>query len=257
MIINNLLTANKYYFTPYFTSNTGDYKAENGNNIGTFTNMFRSDLDWEIFTDFFVKHFENKDKVNLIQFAASDGSEAYTQIMTLLENHTNTDKFFPIKAYDINPDICAAAKSGLINISNSDVTKIYSRDIEFDDYFEDTNQNLYIPNDSLKLTLTNNGKKYTETYKASETLTSRVKFQQADMFDVLYDHKDDSNTIILCRNVLDYLTDREIDYFTTLAACRLNKGSLFVIGEIDSPRIDEVLVSNGFKKVMPYVFIKT
>lgn len=248
--------ANIHYYAPNFTSNTGEYKADNGNSVGTFTNMFRSDLEWEGFTDFFVKNFANKDKVNIIQLASSDGSEAYTQIITLLENHTNTDKFFPIKAYDINPDICAAAKSGLINLTFRDMIKIYTRNIEFDNYFENTNHNIFIQNDSLKTADKNDKQNQADTYKVSKTLTNRVKFRQADMFDVLYDHNDKSNTVVLCRNVLDYLTDREIDHFTTLAACRLNKGSLFVIGEIDSPRVDEFLLSKGFERIMSHVFIK-
>lgn len=251
MLINNTFYPNYSYRTS-FGSNTGGYRTEDGNRIETFTNMFRSDLDWENFTDYFVEHFKDKDKVNVIQFAASDGSEAYTQIMTLLENHEDTDKFFPIKAYDINPEICDNAKSGLINISNSDVVKIISRDINFDKYFKDTDKSLYIKDDSLK----NETRNHADTYKAKDILTDKVKFQRADMFDVMYDHKDDSNSIILCRNVIDYLSDREADHFTTLAASRLKKGSLFAIGEIDSPHVDELLESKGFKKVMPYVFEK-
>ena len=49
----------------YFTSNNGYYKSENGNPIGTVTQMFRPDLDWNRFTDFMVKHFKNKDKVQI------------------------------------------------------------------------------------------------------------------------------------------------------------------------------------------------
>ena len=74
------------------------------------------------------------------------------------------------------------------------------------------------------------------------------------MKDVLSGHKDNSNTIIMCRNMLCYLSDTEIDNYITLAAYKLNKGSLFVIGETDTGRVEKYLNSNGFKKIMPNVY---
>lgn len=235
-----------------FTSNTGYYKSVNGNGMGTSTCMFRNDLDWEGFTDYLTNHFKDKKNVNFLQFAASDGSEAYTQIISLLEHPDDTEKFFPIKAYDINSDMCEIAKSGLINLDRFDRTKIYLKEIDFDKYFGKSNENVYIENDSLKTGSYNT----VDTYKVKGTLKNRVNFQRADMFDVMSEHRDDSNSVVLCRNVLNYFSDREAENFTLRAASRLKKGSVFVIGEIDHPRIDKMLLTNGFKEVMPCVFEK-
>ncbi len=246
----------KISFCPYiqFCSNTRVYKAEDGNPVGTYTRLFRADLDWEKFTDFMVKHFKDKENVQFIQFASSDGSEAYTQIISLLEKHNNTDKFFPIKAYDIDEEICNASKSGLLNLNITDKSKFDEHGIDFKKYFQKSDKELNIDGDTLKDT--DLQIKPSKTFKVSKTLTDRVKFQNADMFDILRKHKDNSNTVIMCRNVLFFLSDREIDHFTTLAACKLKKGSLFITGEHDT-KINEILETKGFIRVMPNVYMQS
>ncbi len=234
----------------YFTSNNGYYKSENGNPIGTVTQMFRPDLDWNRFTDFMVKHFKNKDKVQILQFAASDGSEAYTQIITLLENFKgqNIDKFFPIEAYDIDKNMCDVANSGLLNMNFIDLKKFNDNNIDVDKYFEFySDKNINILNDTSE---------HFQTYKALPILTENVNFHQGDMFDVSKKHTDDSNTVVLCRNILDYLTDREVENFMMYNSFNLKKGSLFVTGEIDEHRVESIIMRNGFVKVLPHVFMK-
>lgn len=244
MIIN-------YSQTPlYFSSNNGYYRAENGNNIGTFTKMFRADLDWERFTDYFVKHFRDKDNVQILQFASSDGSEAYSQIITLLENYQdkNINKFLPIEAYDIDTNVYNIAKSGMINISDNEKLKFMVRDIEFDKYFKKlSDKKIKIENDTLENSV---------TYEVSPLLRSKVNFHQGDMFDAIQKYKDNSNTILLCRNILSYFTDREIDKFLTTVSYKLKSGSLFVIGEIDNSRVDSEIQRYGFERVLPYVYRK-
>lgn len=230
-----------------FQSNTGYYKAENGNTVETYTKMFRTDLDWERFTDYMVKHFRDKEDVQFIQFGSSDGSEAYTQIITLLENYKDVDKFFPIKAFDINKEICDVAKSRIVNVNNIDKKKFEERRINLEKYFTKTNDNLQIQNDKL-----NNP----ESYKVKNILANKVIFKNEDMMNILNQHEDNSNTVIMCRNILLYFSDREVDRFANLAGCNLQKGSLVVIGDYDNPRADEALQIRGFTKVMHNVYRK-
>lgn len=234
----------------YFSSNNGFYRAENGNGIGTQTKMFRADLDWNQFTDFMVKHFKDKDKVQILQFASSDGSEAYTQIITLLENYNdkNIDKFFSIEAYDIDKNMYEAANSGLLNMDDKDLRRFKNRSIDFNKYFE-------LKSDK-EIDILNNTLENSQTYNASPVLTDKVNFHHGDMFDVMKNHKDNSNTVVLCRNILNYFTDREVDRFMSFAACNLKNGSLFVTGEIDEGRVDEIIQRRGFIKVMPKVYMK-
>lgn len=245
----------KISFNPnvQFCSNTRVYKADDGNPVGTYTRLFRTDLDWDRFTDFMVKHFKDKENVQFIQFASSDGSESYTQIISLLENHDNTAKFFPIEAYDIDKEICDASKSGLLNINITDRTRCEQHGIDFEIYFKKSDSELNIDGDTLKNT--DIQIKPSQTFKVSKTLTDRVNFHNADMFDVLREHEDSSNTVLMCRNVLLFLSDRQIDYFTTLAAYKLKKGSLFITGEHDQ-KTNLLLEIKGFIRVMPNVYVK-
>jgi chemotaxis methyl-accepting protein methylase len=238
----------------YFGSNSGAYRTQDGNLFGTYTNMFRPDLNWERFSDFVVKHFKNKDNVEVVQFGSSDGSEAYTLIMSLMQKNKDVDKFFPIEAYDINKDIYNVAQSGFININKVDKLKLAYRKLDFKKYFEETNVKISIPNDTPAEYNGENGNT-AKTYKVSKTLKDRVNFHNKDMFEVLRNMDKSSDTVVLCRNVLDYLSNREIDEFTTTAACHLKKGSLFVIGEIDEGKVANSLESKGFIKVMQNVYM--
>lgn len=242
------------YVQPQFCSNTRVYRAEDGNPVGTYTRLFRTDFDWDRSTDFMVKHFKDKENVQFIQFASSDGSEAYTQIISLLENYDNVDKFFPIQAYDIDTEICNAAKSGLLNINVLDKKRVEKHGINFNKYFKLSDKELNIDADTLKDACLHI--KPSKTFKVSQSLTDRVKFQNADMFNILKKHEDNSNTVIMCRNVLFFFSDREIDQFTTLAACKLKKGSLFITGEYDQ-KINESLETKGFIRVMPNVYMQS
>lgn len=98
-----------------FGTTARDYTNKNGEYIGTNSWLFRDDIDWKQLTEYEKSHFKDKSKVNVIQFASSDGSEAYTKIISILENNPskNDDKFFPIKAFDIDDEVVKAAKSGL------------------------------------------------------------------------------------------------------------------------------------------------
>ena len=75
------------------------------------------------------------------------------------------------------------------------------------------------------------------------------------MFDILKEHKDNSNTVIMCRNVLFFFSDRQIDQFTTLAAYKLKKGSLFITGEHDQ-KVNLFLELKDFIRVLPNVYMK-
>lgn len=242
------------HIQPRFCSNTRVYKSDDGNPIGTYTRLFRSDLDWERFTDFMVKHFKDNDEVQFIQFASSDGSEAYTQIISLLENHNNIDKFFPIKAYDIDEEIYNASKSGLLNINMVDKSKFERFGINFEKYFKQSDKKLNINGDTLKDPKLQ--RKPSQTFKVSKTLTDRANFNNANMFDILREHDDNSNTVIMCRNVLFFLSDREIDHFTNLLAYKLKKGSLFITGEYDE-KINKIIETKGFIKIMPNVYMQS
>ena len=77
-----------------------------------------------------TKHFKDNENVQLVQFGASDGSEAYTMIISLLKKGEEAYKFFPIKAYDIDKDIFKASCSGLLNLNRNDISAMSDEDFK-------------------------------------------------------------------------------------------------------------------------------
>ena len=234
-----------------FQSTGRRYKNSSGENFGCFTTLFRSDLDWEKLAKYEVEHFKNKDKVNIVMFAASDGSEAYSKIISLFESAKNcVKKFFPIKAFDIDDEILNAAKSGYIKASENDVFEIMSRAEDIDDYFSKTDKDINIENDTVA--------KSFKTIKAKERLTKNVEFNKGDMFKEITKIKDNSNTILMCRNILGYFLNDKMEEFVKLASDFLKKGSLFVIGDYDRQymNIDELIKKYNFENVFKNVYKK-
>lgn len=234
-----------------FQSNGRRYKNSSGENFGCFTTLFRSDLDWEKLAKYEVEHFKNEDKVNIVMFAASDGSEAYSKIISLFESAKNcVKKFFPIKAYDIDDEIVNTAKSGYIKASENDVFEIMSRAENIDDYFSKTDKDINIENDAVA--------KSFKTIKAKERLTKNVEFNKGDMFKEITKIKDNSNTILMCRNILGYFLNDKMEEFVKLASDFLKKGSLFVIGDYDRQymNIDELIKKYNFENVFKNVYKK-
>lgn len=232
-------------YQPQFKSSSSFYKTETGKEIGTFTWFFRNDLLWDDFTKFQLEHFKDKKNVNVIQFGASDGTEAYTYIISMLETDNEAaEKFFPLKAYDINDSMVRVTKSGYIHIYPDDETKMAAKGIGWRKYFRrpETEPYQYVAS---------------TLYSPKSRLNERVDFMQGDMFKLLPNIKDESNTVLLCRNCLGYFPE-SIEQFIKTAAQVLKKDSLFVIGllEKDEPYFEEVMHMNNFQKVMQNVFKK-
>ena len=247
-----------------FGSTDRYYKTEAGKEIGNNTWLFREDISWHNLAQLEISHFQHKDKVNIIQFAASDGSEGYTQIMSLLENakRKEVNKFFPIQAFDINEFIINRAKSGKICLGEKDIQHLRTNSINIPTYFERMPFTFNLSDRELE-TLRNHPYKIIGTrneFKVSDILTSRISFKQGDMFEILPKIKDDSNTIILCRNILGYFFEEPniINNFVETISKVLKKGSLFVIGKLDTEllKIEKLLKDNSFIKISKTVFLK-
>ncbi len=247
-----------------FGTNAHTYTNEENKYRCSLTYLFRSDLEWKNFTDYMVNHFRNKDKINFIQFAASDGSEAYSQIITLLENHKNNEKFFPIQAYDIDKQVINAANSGILNINIEDKGRILRNGYDFIKYFKATDNEVFMDDDAFSkyYDISDDFKHLaTSSYEVSKELTSRVNFHNADMYDVLKELDDNSNTVLMCRNIIGYFTEYETESFIELVSKKLKRDSLFIVGEYDTrPKrifdLDLILQHKGFVPVMENVYRK-
>lgn len=232
--------------TTQFKSSSTCYKLPGNKEMGTFTWFFRKDINWKDFIKYQIEHFKDKKKVNIIQFGASDGSEAYTYIMSLLEypNYKNTEKFYPIKSYDISEKMVNNATQGFINITPEDEEAMNKMNIRPKKYFErpETHPYSYAPN---------------QLFVAKPVLQKKVNFNQGDMFKLLPQIKDESNTILLCRNCLGYFPEK-FDNFIEQASKILKKGSLFVIGNLErgEQAFENSLKKYSFQEIMTNVFVK-
>ena len=144
----------KPYYTPYedyvsFKNGTNPnfaiVKIKNSNS----TQFFREDMpytkdsDYSGFARFLNERF-SEGKVNVYDFACSDGSEAYSIAISLIEEmgEEEAQRFFPIQAIDKDKQIIKKAASGTIECDTVDIENITKNTHgKFDKYFEVLEQN--------------------------------------------------------------------------------------------------------------------
>lgn len=249
---NNALYNKKPQKSLSFGTTQRHYINSDGDEIGTNTWMFRDDIEWARLAKYEKKHFKDKDKVNIVQFASSDGSEAYTKIISLIENNPSPDdgKFFPIRAYDIDPEVIKAAKSKMLNTIMFDRMTLQMNTENYDKYFTESGKKLDIKDDIHDAKV--------KTLKVSDILTDKVVFENKDMYKVLAKIEDNSNTVLMCRNILGYFDEHKIEDFVKRVSDKLKSNSLFLIGDHDKriSFIERYLGENGFVNIMKNVFKK-
>ena len=217
-----------------------------------YTNFFRLDLQdvylgWKSFRKTIARAFQNSPKVNVYNFASSDGSETYSLIISLIEElgEEGAQKFFPIKAYDIDPEIIRQAKGDKIQCLKDDYKKILiNTDGHIDKYFE-INDIDGEEKENCRMRLKRNIKNY-------------AQFEEANIIDKI-DEINPSNSLVLCRNFWFNLNEKDVkDIFERLCA-RLDIGSIIVLGEFDihgCKAIPEILEQYGFEKIYKYTYQK-
>ena len=238
-----------------FKSTARHYQNNLGDEFGCNSWMFRNDVDWKNLTKIEEENFKNKNKVNIVMFASSDGSEAYSKIISLyehfgIENPEEAEKFFPIQAYDVDKEILDSAKSGFIKTSMMDRMELQMHSENYEDYFEKTKEELKLNND-IPL-------QREKTLKAKNKLTKNVNFEYGDMFQKVTEIKDNSDTILMCRNILGYFVSDKIEKFIQKASMALKKDSLFIVGDHDSRLFDihSCMRKYGFRELIHNVYKK-
>ena len=229
------------------------YEMHPDNFVSCYTCLFRGDLEWKKFLNTLESNFINQDKINIINAACSDGSEAYSLIIKMKENlsEARCKKYLPIKAYDYDNKIIQVAKSGYISVSSADMQKIKNNTAnEFEYFHPDYDKTLKIDGDATSA--------HRHCIKAKKTLTNDVKFECKNIFDILNELEDNSNTVLMFRNALGHLIPNEQLKFVELASEKLKPGSLLVIGSFDKAQtnIEKFLPEYGFTEIMQNVYRK-
>jgi len=220
-----------------------------------YTNFFRPDLNsghiskyktdgtWGGFCQTIGEHFKNASRVNVYDFACSDGSEAYSLVLSLLDKFPqDAEKYFPIFAYDIDDEMIKVATSGEIPIYDDDIRRFHYnvKNLKESDFY--------------RISFQENSPQ-PKSFIAKDELKKKVVFEQADIKNAL-DSIESSNSLVLCRNFFPYLTKAEVWEIIGKLRFKLDDSSLVVIGHFDKFTTYLPLTSCGFEEVCPLVFRK-
>lgn len=225
--------------TVSFTSNKRNFELD-GKFCSNTTFMFRPGINWEMLPQKLEERFKDKEHVNIVSHACSDGSEAYTIAIALLEKlgPERAAKFFPIIAKDADKTIIGYAEGENIALTPNDLIRFKVRKIKYKKYFEPTGKKANIEefcNPDLKL------------YKVKPELKNLVRFEQGNVFDSLNSLQDDTNTVFFFRNALPYFSEENQSKFFKLAGKKLSGKSMLVLGKYDFEQLGPEMLSSRFK----------
>lgn len=241
---------NNYSYKQSFKSNSRAIRDAKGVIINqNLTKFFRNQDFWDRFSQKLIGTYKNQTKVNIYSYGCSDGSEAFSLAMLLLNKvgGKKAQKFFPIIAKDIDETILTEAKIGKIRLSNSDLNSL--------DYFIGDNYKnyLYYNKDSFK---------YIPNYE-STLCTGRIKkplkdaviFEQADLTKDV-DNIKENNTIVIFRNLSPYIKSEEHQDLIKKLSNKLKDKCMIVIGALDD-KIKPLIRNNNFETSdVDYCYIK-
>ena len=215
--------------------------------FSNYTCFFRQDVgkNWKQFSILLNDFFKNVPQANVYSFGCSDGSEAYSVTMSLIDTlgKNQAKKFFPIKAFDIDFDAIQQAKSGKISCDEGDVGRIEDNlDYSISRYGD--------------LSHTYFKRDYPYLFDLKEDIKKQVEFNQGDFLEQI-DNIESSNSLLLCRNFWYYLGEDNIESVFNKLADKIDHTSLLVIGDFDRKYLLKHLKNKGFNEITLNVFAKT
>ncbi len=231
---------NYYRRQPAFKSNENEFLNAAGKVVNkTVTYMFRNDIEWDKFSRFLSCKYKNTPKINITNYACSDGSEPITLAMSLIEFTPEiTHKAFPIIAKDKYQHVLDFAQSGIFNIYDSDLFAInYFTKNKFNHYFQ-----------AVKPTASD----CTMGIKPKEPLQNKIIFERADILEDLSNLPDENN-VILCRNFWAYLNKEQHHPLAEMLYEKTKNNGLIAIGSLENGHgIPKILLQHGFRETGVY-----
>lgn len=194
---------------------------------------------WSGFAELLDKEFKEADKVNIYDFGCSDGSEAYSLAISLIETlgEERAQKFLPIKASDADKNILNIAKSGELCCTSED-KYVLNRC---------TNYNLSKYFDvSDAPSVLGAGPRY--ILKPKDIIKSAVTFERKVFPDAL-DEIEPENSLVLCRNFWPYMSNTRRHTAVDKLKSTLGQSSRFVIGDYDYGRYGALFADKNFEEV--------
>ena len=204
-----------------FPAQSGQFITAEGRRIFNrhTTSYFRGDLNWGEFINLLKEKYAGEKKVNTYIWGCSRGDEVYTLSMILKTlPQAEAEKYYPIIAKDINPNIIAEAKiqqqEGVI-VNDFGMTRIKSS------LGEDMKENeLFSPMNNKFL-------------KLNSEITKDVKFGHANIVTGLNIMDSENPSIVFCRNMWPYINPDKYQKCAEKLYDKLAKGSIVVLGDCD------------------------
>ena len=217
------------WYNPYINNNKDtslNTKIVSANN----TYFFRADIPWYYLAGYLEQQYPTG-KVNIYSLACSDGSEPYSIVIDLIAKlgEQKANRFFPIKASDVDSEIIKEAKSGKIYASKEDIERIdkTAKEIGGIGRFFDV-----VPLED-EIESMQNDEKLTYVLYPKEILTKNVIFECKDVKDALAEISESENNFILARNFWKYLSAEKCANSTFLLRKNLGENGRFMLGEYD------------------------
>jgi len=220
--ISNTYQQSNYNYSPNFKSTLRTVKNADGKLLWrNTTNFFREDLPWKEMVEYFALKYANVNKVRVLCYGCSDGSEPISLAMLLLDKlGKNADKFFPIMAMDIDEDIIKKASSGRINVDCKD--KVMMNNI----LYNDASNYLELPNFKTMA--------YGSNVKVKDCIKDVIHYSVADIRDEVHTIPHE-NTIVFARNFWPYLgSGHEVGNLARNLRTQLQKNCTLVVGDFDT-----------------------
>lgn len=214
----------------HFGSAVRTTKNENNQVNKNDTWFFRIDLEWDKYADYLIEKYKNQDKVNVYCYACSDGSEPYSLAMILISKlgYEGAQKFFPIKARDIDDYYFSRVERGKIAVNQDDLDRIKQKTKE---------NNTFIT--SLSNYITDCDSNLREAHLSPE-LIDTVTFEKGDLREDIKDLPK-SNTVLMFRNAWAYLSLEDRQRLIKDITRKLDSTSLFLVGCHDDKHTPEIL----------------
>ena len=239
--INNIVKKQRY-------ENYENHPALSNPNVNFFSNytkFFRTDIagSWKNFLNIVDSHFSQVDKVNVYCFGCSDGSEAYSFTMGMLDKKgpTKVAKYVPVKAYDIDAEMIRIAEKGWLPCSKNDKIRI--------------NSNTLFPKLYCDIVEVPRDEKYPYRFQPTQKVKNLIEFQTGEFVENL-DKIEPCNNLLMCRNFWYYLGTDKIPEIVQKLASKIDETSLVVIGDFDRMYVLDSFKTAGFEEIVLNVFRK-
>lgn len=187
--------------------------------------FFRDDLIWHNLADLIETKYKNTPKVNVYNFACSEGAEPFSLAMMLLEKFgkEKAGKFFPIIASDIDANILENPQKGIIRLSRTDLFNLEDNlGKNVSNYIQHDNN--FIFSDFLEERLC--------TGHVKPVIKDAIIFKKADIKQEIKNIQK-NNSIILCRNFWPYIKDSERCKLVSDLYNAMGENTICIIGEFD------------------------